>query len=50
MIGRSLAAIFCCLTASGPLTSTARAETGIASVYGYDGQKTANGERANPRH
>ena len=21
----------------------------IASVYGYDGQKTANGERANPR-
>jgi rare lipoprotein A len=24
----------------------AHAQTGIASVYGYDGQKTANGERA----
>lgn len=23
--------------------------SGIASVYGYDGQRTANGERANPR-
>ena len=49
MIARSLAAIFCCLTAAGPLTGVAQAETGIASVYGYDGQKTANGERANPR-
>jgi len=25
----------------------AQAQSGIASVYGYDGQKTANGERAN---
>jgi rare lipoprotein A len=49
MIARSLAAIFCCLTAAGPLMGVAQAETGIASVYGYDGQKTANGERANPR-
>jgi rare lipoprotein A len=49
MIARSLAAIFCCLIAAGPLTGAANAETGIASVYGYDGQKTANGERANPR-
>ena len=49
MIGRSLAAICCCITVAGPLASTAQAETGIASVYGYDGQKTANGERANPR-
>ena len=49
MIARSLAAIFCCLTAAGALTGAAQAETGIASVYGYDGQKTANGERANPR-
>jgi rare lipoprotein A len=49
MIARSLAAIFCCLAAFGPLTGAAQAETGIASVYGYDGQKTANGERANPR-
>ncbi|MBX9842708.1 MAG: septal ring lytic transglycosylase RlpA family protein [Xanthobacteraceae bacterium] len=49
MIGRSLAAICVCLTAAGPLAGTAQAETGIASVYGYDGQKTANGERANSR-
>jgi rare lipoprotein A len=49
MIGRSLAAICFCLTIAGPLAGTAQAETGIASVYGYDGQKTANGERANPR-
>ena len=49
MIARSLAAVFCFLTALGLLTGVARAETGIASVYGYDGQKTANGERANPR-
>jgi rare lipoprotein A len=26
----------------------ANAQSGIASVYGYDGQKTANGERASP--
>lgn len=25
------------------------AETGIASVYAYSGEKTASGERANPR-
>jgi rare lipoprotein A len=49
MIGRSLAAICFCLTVAGPLAGTAQAETGVASVYGYDGQKTANGERANPR-
>ncbi len=49
MIARSLAAIFCCFAALGPLMSVAQAETGIASVYGYDGQKTANGERANPK-
>ena len=35
-------AIFMCVS------SAALAESGIASVYGYDGQKTANGERANP--
>ncbi len=49
MIARSLAAIFCCLAAAAPLMGAAQAETGIASVYGYDGQKTANGERANPK-
>jgi rare lipoprotein A len=26
--------------------TAAQAQSGIASVYGYDGQKTANGERA----
>jgi rare lipoprotein A len=49
MIARSLAAICFCLTVAGPLASTARAETGIASVYGYDGTKSASGERTNPR-
>jgi rare lipoprotein A len=49
MIERSLAVICFCLAVAGPLATTAQAETGIASVYGYDGQKTANGERANPR-
>ena len=29
-------------------TSVAIAESGIASVYGYSGGKTASGERANP--
>ena len=29
-------------------SSTAMAESGIASIYAYDGEKTANGERAIP--
>jgi rare lipoprotein A len=29
-------------------SSAAMAETGIASIYAYEGEKTANGERANP--
>jgi rare lipoprotein A len=29
-------------------SSSAMAETGIASIYAYSGEKTANGERANP--
>jgi rare lipoprotein A len=29
-------------------SSAAMAEKGIASVYAYSGEKTANGERANP--
>lgn len=29
-------------------SSAALAETGIASIYAYSGEKTANGERANP--
>ena len=29
-------------------SSAALAETGIASIYAYAGEKTANGERANP--
>lgn len=29
-------------------SSVAMAENGIASVYAYDGEKTANGEHANP--
>ena len=30
-------------------SSAAMAEKGIASIYAYDGEKTANGERANPK-
>lgn len=29
-------------------SSAAMAETGVASIYAYSGEKTANGERANP--
>ena len=51
MVARSLVATcFLCLAASGPIASGAYAETGIASVYGYSGGKTASGERANPGH
>jgi rare lipoprotein A len=31
------------------LAGAARGESGVASVYAYDGGKTASGERANPR-
>lgn len=46
MIARSVvvAGLLCC-----PLIGVAQAETGIASVYGCEGEKTASGERANPR-
>ena len=46
MIGRSLVAacLLCCC-----FIETARAESGVASVYAYGGGKTASGERANPR-
>lgn len=46
MIKRSpFAACLFCFAFANP----AHAESGIASVYGYAGEKTANGERANPR-
>jgi rare lipoprotein A len=45
MIARSLVAA-CSLYCS--FIATTHAESGVASVYGYDGQKTASGERANP--
>ena len=46
MIARSCVAA-CLLVCS--FTTMAGAETGVASVYAYGGQKTASGERANPR-
>jgi rare lipoprotein A len=47
MIARSLfAGCLACLVPAAP----AYAESGIASVYGYRGGKTANGERAEPSH
>jgi rare lipoprotein A len=39
-----VACLLCC-----SLAGAALAENGIASVYAYDGGKTASGERANPR-
>jgi rare lipoprotein A len=45
MINRSLVTIF---LLSLSLMEVAHAESGIASVYGYSGSKTASGERANP--
>ena len=45
MIERSfLAAVLICCS----FTGIAHAESGIASVYAYNGEKTANGQRANP--
>ena len=45
MIERSLltAVLICC-----SFTGIAHAESGIASIYAYKGEKTANGQRANP--
>ncbi len=45
MIARSL--VVACLLCT-PLIGAARAESGIASVYTYEGGDTASGERANP--
>jgi len=50
MIVRSfVATCFLCLSVAGPFASSAFAQAGIASVYAYRGEKTANGEWANPR-
>lgn len=46
MIVRFLVAV-CSLLLT--VAQSAHAESGIASVYGYSGGKTASGERANPR-
>lgn len=45
MIGRSIVAVCVVLLFTG---GAAHAESGIASVYAYNGSKTASGERANP--
>ena len=49
MIGKSMvAACAACLVAGVAFLGEARAESGIASVYAYNGSKTASGQRANP--
>ncbi len=49
MVARSVVAVyFVCLLLAGSFSVAAHAESGIASVYGYKGGKTASGERANP--
>ena len=44
MLQAAIAAVFIV----GGTAGIARAESGIASVYGYAGSKTASGERAHP--
>ena len=46
MIARSCLAV--CLLFGCSIAGGACAESGIASVYAYEGGKTASGERANP--
>ena len=49
MIGKSIvAACAACFIGGAALIGEARAESGIASVYGYQGGQTASGQRANP--
>ncbi|MGE3145914.1 MAG: septal ring lytic transglycosylase RlpA family protein [Pseudorhodoplanes sp.] len=50
MIARSIrvGTIACCLSLAAVAVAQAREEHGIASVYGYAGEKTANGEIARP--
>lgn len=43
-----LGAAICGVAIMLACSSAAMAETGIASIYAYDGEQTANGERANP--
>jgi peptidoglycan lytic transglycosylase len=43
-----IAAALASATVSCGLVSTAHAQSGIASVYAYKGEKTANGEFASP--
>jgi rare lipoprotein A len=43
-----IGAVITICTSSALTASSARAETGTASVYAYSGSKTASGERANP--
>ena len=43
-----LAAALCGVSIMLGLSSVAHAETGIASIYAYKGERTANGERATP--
>jgi rare lipoprotein A len=44
-----LAAIFCGVLLMLVCAPLAQAQSGIASIYAYDGEKTANGERASPQ-
>lgn len=45
MIGRSIVAVCAVLLFAG---GAAHAESGVASIYAYNGSKTASGERASP--
>lgn len=44
-----LAAALCGVSIMLSLSSIAHAESGIASIYAYKGERTANGEHASPK-
>jgi rare lipoprotein A len=44
-----LGAVICGAAITVACSSAAMAESGIASIYAYSGEKTANGQNANPK-
>jgi rare lipoprotein A len=54
LIASAAAALLCCGCATVPAASTAhksaaKKQSGIASIYGYKGGRTASGQRTSPR-
>jgi rare lipoprotein A len=49
MIASSITIVACTAAICAVLAPSAKAESGLASVYAYKGDKTASGQRANPQ-